>query len=294
MGQEPILLDTDDIPLDADLQFCFPSDGSCWKGHLALQTCGRRVELETIRSVWWRRPGEYFGFPSELCEQEREFAREEIDQVLRGLWSLPDCYWVGYPEHIRQASWKVEQLRRATHYGFEVPRSLLTNNPDQVRAFYEVYNNQMIFKVLTDSFLAAPKVAEKHLDQPLPQARETKTTLITEAELEMIESVRLVPCLFQEYVPKQTELRVTVIGDELFPVEIYSQARQGTRVDWRNWSDGGLDIPYRKTTLPADVAERCMKFVQSYQLHFSAIDFIRTPDERYVFIENNPTSSQSI
>jgi glutathione synthase/RimK-type ligase-like ATP-grasp enzyme len=146
----------------------------------------------------------------------------------------------------------------------------------------------MIFKVLSDPFLGAPKMAEKHPNQPLPESRETKTTLITEAELEQLESVRLVPCLFQEYVPKYRELRVTIIGDELFAAEIDSQARESTSVDWRQWNDGGFAIPYRKTTLPVEIAERCMALVRSYQLNFSAMDLILTPDGRYVFIENNP------
>ncbi len=86
----------------------------------------------------------------------------------------------------------------------------------------------------------------------------------------------------------RNELRVTIIGDELFAAEIDSQSRESTSVDWRNWSDGGIDIPYRKATLPADIAERCMMLVRSYHLNFSAIDLILTPDGRYVFLENNP------
>lgn len=288
MGHEPIRLNTDDIPLDTTMSFRFPYDKPTWKGAITLQTARRLIAIEDIRSIWWRRPGEYFGLPPELSEQEREFAKGEIDHILRGLWSLLDCYWISYPEHIRQASWKMGQLQRAAQYGFDVPRSLLTSDPDEVRAFYETCRGRMIFKVLTGSFLGAPQVAEKHPDQPRPEPRETKTTLITEAELAHLEGVRLVPCLFQEYIPKRTELRVTVIGDDLFVAEIDSQAQEGTSVDWRNWRDGGLAIPYRKATLPMDIAERCMALVRSYQLNFSAIDLILTPDGRYVFLENNP------
>lgn len=291
MGHTPIRLNTDDIPLNTSMSFGFASTQSRWHSHIALHTDQRGtidIDLENIRSIWWRRPGDYFGLPPELSEQEREFARGEIDHVLRGLWSLQACYWVSYPEQIRQASWKMEQLQRAARSGFEVPRTLVTSDPDAARAFYQSCNGQMIFKVLTDPFLGAPKVAEKHPDQPLPEARHTHTTLITEAELEMLDSIRLVPCQFQEYIPKQTELRVTVIGDELFVAEIDSQSNEHTRVDWRNWQNGGLEISYRQATLPADLAEKCLTFVRSYQLNFSALDFILTPDGRYVFIENNP------
>lgn len=290
MGHEPIRLNSDDIPLNTTMSFSLPRHQTTWQSKITLQSSGGVIELdmENVRSIWWRRPGNYFGLPPELSEQEREFARAEIDHTLRGLWSLLDCYWVSYPERIRQASWKMGQLQRAIQCGFEVPQSCLTSNPDEVRAFYETCNGQMIFKVLTDPFLGTPTVVEKHPDQPPPEARETKTTLITEKELELLDSVRLVPCLFQEYVPKQKELRVTIIGDELFVAEIDSQACEGTKVDWRNWSAGGLNISYRKGSLPPDVAQRCMDLVRSYRLNFSAIDLILTPDDRYVFIENNP------
>lgn len=288
MGHEPIRLNTDTIPLDTTISLRFPQGASTWKGSIAIQTNKSIIDIENIRSIWWRRPNEYFNLPPELSEQEHEFAIGEIGHVWRSLWSLPDCYWISYPEHIRQANWKLGQLQRAVHYGFDVPRTLLTSDPDEARAFYDTCQRQMIFKVLTDTFLGAPKMIDKHPDQPLPEPRETKTTFITEAELEQLESVRLIPCLFQEYIPKRVELRVTVIGDELFTAEIDSQARESTSIDWRSWGDGGHEIPYRKTTLPDDIAERCMALVRSYQLNFSAIDLILTPDGRYVFLENNP------
>jgi len=40
--------------------------------------------------------------------------------------------------------------------------------------------------------------------------------------------------------------------------------------------------------LPGPVAERCLALVRSYGLNFSAIDLIVTPDDHYVFVENNP------
>ncbi len=288
MGHEPIRLDTDEIQLNTTMSFCFSNDRSTWKGKIDVRNGEHTIDMENIRSIWWRRPNEYFGLPPELSEQEREFAKGEIDHVLKGLWSLLDCYWISYPGHIREASWKMNQLQRAAHYGFEVPRTLLTSNADEVRTFYNLCKGQIIFKVLTDPALGAPKMVEKHPYLPHTEFRETKTTMITEAELELLDSVRIVPCLFQEYIPKHTELRVTVIGDELFAAEIDSQASKSTSVDWRNWNEGGLDISYREATLPVDIAERCIALVRSYQLNFSAMDLILTPDGRYVFLENNP------
>jgi glutathione synthase/RimK-type ligase-like ATP-grasp enzyme len=176
-------------------------------------------------------------------------------------------------------------LRRAAQLGFEVPRTLITTDPEEVRAFYEACHGQIIFKVMSDPFLGAPKVVQKHPDQLPPEPYETHTTLITKEELAMLDSVRLVPCLFQEYIPKQIELRVTVIGDEIFAAEIHSQAHDKARVDWRPYT---AEVAFRKATLPDEVAQRCLKLVRSYELNFSTMDLILTPDGRYLFIENNP------
>lgn len=91
--------------------------------------------------------------------------------------------------------------------------------------------------------------------------------------------------MFQEYVPKRVELRVTVIGDDIFAAEIDSQADEQASVDWRRFA---MEIPFRQATLPTEVAERCLTLVKSYGLNFSAMDLILTPDGRYVFVENNP------
>lgn len=285
MGHEPVRLNTDDVPLNTTLSLGLGNDtGGAVRGAIEIRTNGRRIDVEAIRSIWWRRP-DAFGLPIDLPEQEREFANDEIDHALRGLWASLDCYWISYPEHIRQAGWKVNQLQRAAQLGFEVPRTLITTDPEEARAFFEACNGQMIFKVMTDPFLAAPKVIRKHPDQPPHEPYQANTTLVTEAELALLDSVRLVPCLFQEYIPKRVELRVTVIGDELFAAEIHSQEHEKTRVDWRHYD---ADIPYREATLPAEVAEQCLALVRGYRLNFSAMDLILTPDGRYVFLENNP------
>jgi glutathione synthase/RimK-type ligase-like ATP-grasp enzyme len=281
LRHDPVRLNTDDIPLNTILNFRL--DGTDRRGGIKILNSRREINIRDIRSIWWRRPGAY-GLPPELSEREREFAQEEINQVLRGL--LPtDCYWVSYPEHIRQARWKIGQLERAVQHGFEAPRTLITTDPDEARAFYDTCRGKMIFKVLSDSCLGGQQVAETHSDQVAPEPRETLTTMITEAELEQLDCVRLVPCLFQEYIPKRVELRVTIIGDEIFAAEIDSQSDINTTVDFRN---DALGIPYRKATLPVEVAERCMALARSYHLNFSAMDLILTPDGRYVFLESNP------
>jgi glutathione synthase/RimK-type ligase-like ATP-grasp enzyme len=280
-GHDPIRLNTEDIPLNTRHSFQLDEDGL--RGQIHIQTNGRTIDIGAIRSIWWRRPNA-FTLPEDLSEQELEFARGEIRHAMSGLWAMLDCYWVSFPAFIRQASWKLDQLRRAAQLGFDVPRTLITTDPEAARAFLERCQGRMIYKVMTDPMLALHKAIRPDAPAP-PRPRAARTTLISLDNAALLESIRSAHCQFQEYIPKQVELRVTVIGDEVFAAAIHSQDHPKTSIDWRHYE---IQIPYRKTSLPPEIAERCLQFVRSYRLNFSAIDLILTPDGRYVFLENNP------
>lgn len=240
--------------------------------------------------MWYRRPLP-FQLPDHLAHDEMVFARKELSEYLRGLWLSINCFWIDRPHLLRQADYKLEQLTRAKQFGFDIPRTIVTNEPRKVREFYHACSGQMIYKVLSTPSLMTDErlMAKSSYDAEQGQASDdliVKTTLVGEPELEMLDTIRLTPSLFQEYVPKRHELRVTVIGNEVFAAEIHSQERPETTIDWRDYS---VPIPYRKAELPPAVADACLEFVKSYNLNYSAMDMIYTPDSRYVFLENNPS-----
>jgi len=295
MDEQPIRLHTGDLPLEASLSFRYTSAG--WSG--AIQAQGRSIDVTQIRSIWWRRP-QSPRLPLDLPEEESEFARLEWQYSMRGVWDSIDCYWMSKPQQIALASAKPGQLARAAALGFEVPRTLITIEPEEARAFYDACDGRMIYKVLSDPLLGltgrmdemnrrmeAQQRAELPPGQKLIEFRPrgVYTTLIKEEQLSMLETIRLSPCLFQEYVPKAVELRVTVVGDDIFAAEIDSQSNERTSIDWRHYD---VEVPYRKTELPPELAARCHALTRSYGLNYGAIDLILTPDGRYVFLEINP------
>jgi glutathione synthase/RimK-type ligase-like ATP-grasp enzyme len=283
LGHEVIRLNTDDITANVNVSLTLDMNKKMWSGKIKILTNSRSIDLDSIRSIWWRRPGA-FVFPSDFSLQERVFSIEETQHVLNGIWASLDCYWISHPENIRQANWKGEQLKRAIKFGFEVPRTLITTNPVEARRFYEACSRKVIYKVLSDPYLGANKLME--LDpESIPEDTVTHATLIMDENSGLLDVVGIVPCLFQEYVEKKLEYRITVVGDEVFVAEIHSQDQEDTKIDWRAFNEV---LPIQSGTLPLEVIEQCLTFVKSYNLNYSAMDLILTPEGRYVFLENNP------
>lgn len=90
--------------------------------------------------------------------------------------------------------------------------------------------------------------------------------------------------LFQERVPKQYEVRLTVIGEQMFPVAIHAGS-EAAKLDWR--TDYG-SLTYEPVELPVDVQKGVRLLMDEMGLFFGALDFAVTPDGRWVFFEVNP------
>lgn len=271
-GVRPLRLHTADIPLTATLDIALSNDR--WEGYL--ECSSGKVCLDEIRSAWFRRPGNPDLSRSALPVEAQEFAQGETRAACRGLWRSLDCFWVSYPSRIDEAAYKVEQLQIAKQIGFTVPRTIVTNNPSALLAFYEECQGKIIYKTLW-----RPSVEYQHV------ASAIYTTPLSPRHLDYADTVRLSACLFQEYVAKDFELRVTVIGRQVFAVAIHSQASAATRHDWRHYDFA--NTPHFIYDLPHDVSDLCRHLVlDHYGLAFGAIDMIVTPQGNYVFLELNP------
>ena len=160
--------------------------------------------------------------------------------------------------------------------GLAIPRTVISNDPSEVRAFYELCDGRIIFKAIYHEFL---DYGTKAFNIP--------TTLVTPAHLTQIDLIRTLPTLFQECIDKKYELRVTVVGERVFPVKIDSQSNSLTVVDWRNPACIN-DLHYFPTELPEKMSRICLSMLDKLGLSFGAFDFVvNTKDELY-FLEVNP------
>lgn len=277
-GHPPFRIDLDAFP--RDYQICQQWHPPRLLHEIRHLPSGECLDLNDVGAVWTRKPADFAFISEDLGTQELAYARLETEHALLGLLYNLKCYWISHPLALRSAMWKGEQLQRAMQMGFRVPASIVTNAPEQVRAFREQIAGGMVFKSMASAHLGSESVAAEDC-----LVHGLATTLITDEMLDDLDAVRELPCHFQEYIPKLFELRVTVIGEHIFAAKIHSQDDPRTTVDSRDMS---AEIRYEPYELPAEVRQRCLDFMASYGLQFSAFDLIVTPAQEYVFLENNP------
>jgi glutathione synthase/RimK-type ligase-like ATP-grasp enzyme len=249
-------------------------DSSSSGSSAVIRWAEQEIDLATAGSIWYRRPGK-FVLPEELLPNEDEWLRRECAAFVDGMFANTDALWVSDPHKIRRAELKTLQLRVARKLGFRVPDYIVTNDPDRARSFLTDHPAGVIVKGLRLPILL--------LDD---RAGMIYTHLVTAEDAEQLDSVRYGPTFLQAFVPKARDIRVTVIGDEIFAAGIASMSVPEARIDFRVAEI--MDLPHEPVDLPPAIAAACLGIVRELGLQFGAIDLLETPDGDYVFLENNP------
>ena len=228
-----------------------------------------------IKSVWYRRPN---SFHLEIKDPvQNRYAEEEITNLMEGLWtSMPYVFWLNNPVYLTRARKKVYQLFLAKEAGFTTPKTIITNDPNRVREFYRECGGRIVFKAIQGELF---DYGEKSFSVP--------TTMITDKHLKNIDLVKHTPALFQEFIEKEYELRVTVVGDQIFPVKIEPLADISHAVDWR-YPELMDKLSYSLVVLPESISAFCFHLLRQLRLSFGAFDFAVGKNGELYFLEINP------
>jgi glutathione synthase/RimK-type ligase-like ATP-grasp enzyme len=266
-----IRFNTEDFPQKVQIDWELSSDGI--KGYLIFPR--RNISFQEINSVWYRRPVPPTLSKEITSPQEFNFALRECQAAFDGFLKTLDCFWVSSPENVRKAENKLLQLKLAIQTGWSVWPTKITNIPTSALSFYKANDGKVIYKPLHGGRIIDDEKVHLIFTSPISQE-----------EADKFEKVQYAPVLLQKYIPKSIEIRVTVIGKKVFPVEIHSQLNPQALHDWRRV--GSADLLYKIHYLPKVIEERCLSIVEKCGLQFGAIDLILTPEGEYVFLEINP------
>ncbi len=258
------LLDLSEFPQNLGLSIRYKAG----EGSFAFGCEGSSLDLEECGAIWWRRPQQPQISSDILRTTHRHFAFNESVEALQGLWHALQPFWINDPARDYVAQRKVYQLRVAQEVGLTVPETLITNC---TRAAGDFVRQQGAGRVIYKSFSALEN-----------EWRETR--LLAENEVQLLDNVRYAPVIFQEYIEASVDLRVTVVGAQIFAAAVHSQDT-AYKVDCR------IDISNARieaVELPPDIHEKLLSLMGAMGLVYGAIDMRRTPDGRYIFLEINP------
>ncbi|MFD8229427.1 ATP-grasp ribosomal peptide maturase [Streptomyces massasporeus] len=261
-GVPVVRLDSGDFPASLSVEAEITERGL--RGRLL--TPSRTADLANVRALYYRRPSG-FAFPY-LDEQDAQFAVTQARYGLGGvLASLPGCLYVNHPHRIGDAEFKPAGLTAAAEAGFLLPPTLITSRPDAAREFIKAHG-AVIYKPLwnpvhlIDGVSSVVKVAEV-------------------AEVDITNDVAGTAHLFQERVPKVADVRVTVIGGEVFCVRIDSNL-----LDWRT---DYSQLTYTPVQAPLGIRPALHRYMNRFRLVFGAFDFAIGEDGRWWFLKCNPS-----
>lgn len=271
-GVECTRFNTDEYPYNAQITTHVEEHQASTS--LATQTHSSDV-LDNATGIWFRRlrtPSP----PANMAKGVHEYCINEARAALVGSLLGVRSRVMSHPHVIWRAEHKVEQLRLASKIGLKIPRTTVTNDPEEVKLAYNRSGGRLVVKPVRRGYVC--------LDQD--DERAVYTSLVEEEHLERVASAQMAPAIYQHLVDKSCDVRATFVDGDLFVAEIDSQRDVDAKLDWRRTSDP--DLPHRPATLPDRLETSIQRLMASLDLRFGAIDFVLTPDGDYLFLEVNP------
>lgn len=222
-----------------------------------------RLDFKDVGAAYLRPVETERALPMDLAaDRAARLCADSVDRALIAWADLTTALAVNPPAAMAVNNSKPYQLRLIAHYGFAVPATLVTTDPDAVRKF-AAQHGRLIYKSVSGT--------------------RSIVNVLAAAGHERLDDVANAPTQFQAYVAG-CDVRVHVVGDEVFASEVRSDAH-----DYRYASLSGNDVELAATTVPPAVADRCRAMAAGMGLAVAGIDLRHTPDDRWVCFEVNPS-----
>lgn len=240
---------------------------------------GLTLKGSEVTALWDRRPEAPKSLPVKNTPEIDAHNRAEALGFLNFLrYYLKDIPSIGSIVNDRVSSSKMLQIELARSLGFAVPDTLFSNRKEDFIAFAATHpylclkdiDNGDVCIGDDDWVFFAQKLDSSQL-RDIPEEAFSQTVTFA-----------------QEYIEKAFELRVTVVGGEVFATKILSQEmKEGEgAVDWRQGYEHG--IKWEAYDLDEATADKCQRIVWDLGLDFGCLDLIVRPDGEVVFLECNP------
>jgi len=222
---------------------------------------GGLVEVGELDALWYRRLGTHQILPEDADPKYTEEIHAASWTALQGhlMTEFRGC-WVSDPVATELGENKLLQLRAARRAGLRIPATLVSQDPARIRAFCGAHPGAII--------------------KPLRSRGDLAITAVVGPELLAEDDVlALVPAIYQENVPGNRHLRITMFGDHCYAALI--EARE---LDWRV----DVSVPFSVYEPSPQLRSALHEVLRSLGLVMGIFDLKLTPDDDLVFFEVNP------
>lgn len=239
--------------------------------HSELVVGGEVIDSRDVCGVWLRRM-----MRCELPPSWPEDVRRAVSSECQTAWeaflrSLDHAAWVNPWEVERSVSGnKPRQLRVAREVGLQVPDTLITNDPDAVRARVADDPSGWVTKMQTAALVGGHMAFTRRLNAGM---------------LGSLDTLRTCPMIVQRWIPKRRELRVAWVAGRAFCGALDGVIDGRMVDDWRSLPPGATS--WRPATLPDEVAHRLDLFMGRLGLVHGGVDLIEDTDGQWWFLEVN-------
>ncbi|WP_432743715.1 ATP-grasp ribosomal peptide maturase [Streptomyces sp. JH002] len=238
-----------------------------WRGQY------RDLRFDDVTAVYYRRPGPAEVNPA-LAEEDAVWARAEARAGFTGLVESLRCPWINHPRQNIIADSKPRALAAAVRSGLRIPSTLITNDPEEARDFISSLPERLaVYKPI------APQ-------SPIG-VRGATATVWTSPPLtadELTDEISCTAHLFQEWIAKQFEVRLTVVGNRLFAGAIHAHSDEA-RIDFRRDYHA---LTFTVCSVPEAVARGVRSLMSAFDLRYAAMDFLVGPQGEWHFVDLNP------
>lgn len=264
-----------------DYEFSWWNDNRSCDFHIRCIRNGLEVRGSEITAVWDRRPEPPKELPLMSSPQiDSHNLAEALGFLVFLRYYLKDIPSIGSIANDRPASSKMLQYKYAIQAGFAVPESRYTNRKEDIVPMASRYR-QLLFKSIENGDIWDEDNMQDYVFYAQKVSSETVLAAPDEAFSQTVSFA-------QNYVEKEFELRVTVVGEKIFSCRINSQSMTDDtgKTDWRQGYDYGMG--QEAFDLPKEISVKCQEYLRMMGLNFGCFDFIVTPSGEYVFLECNP------
>ena len=238
---------------------------------------GKRKEaIDESWAIWNRRVSD----PQipEMTPDLQQIVYEETTRTWDGLLFSAKGKVVNRPQAQYSANNKIAQLLFAREHGIKTPETIVTNIPQEAIDFFD--------RNKKDDRRTCHKLQKVAIVTKGNEDLVTYTNIVNEDALRNVELIRTHPNVFQTYIDKQFEVRVTGFEDHAVGIAIHSQDSELSKVDFRKYDFD--NVRYEKIDLPRKIEDFCIEMLKKHDLSFGEFDFIYDKNGAYVFLELNP------